>query len=162
MSEMTVVLPTASELAEMVEQVWSSFLDDQLVPMPEPDLTHSYEGHLIAWVSISGDWTGHLLVVCSGAAARAIATDMFQMEQDEVTTTEVADALGEIANMVGGSIKGMVAAHAALSLPQVVLDAAALVSPDAQRRVTMQGNWKGELLEFSLWERQPSTTGGNR
>ena len=77
-------------------------------------------------------------------------------------TSAQPDALGEIANMVGGGIKGMVAAHAALSLPQVVLDAAALVSPDARRRVTVQANWKGELLEFSLWERQPDDTGGKR
>lgn len=157
---MTAALPSAPELAEIVEQVWASFLDGEIVPVLDPDLDKGYDGRLIAWVSISGDWSGHLMLVCSEAAARAITTDMFQMGEDEVSTAEIADALGEIANMVGGSVKGMVGADAALSLPQVVLDAAALVSPDAHRLVTVQADWKSELLEFSLWERQPSHTGG--
>jgi chemotaxis protein CheX len=157
---LTAVLPSAPELTEIVEQVWASFLEGEFVPVLEPELDKGYDGRLIAWVSISGDWSGHLMVVCSDAAARTIATDMFQLEGVEVSTAEVADALGEIANMVGGSVKGMVGAEAALSLPQVVLDAAALVSPEAQRLVTVQANWKNELLEFSLWERQPGHIGG--
>jgi chemotaxis protein CheX len=157
---MTAVLPSAPELAEIVDQVWASFLDGELVPLPEPDVSRPYGGCLVAWVSIGGDWTGHLSVVCSNAAARAIATDMFQLDDSEVTTAEVADALGEIANMVGGSVKGMVGANAVLSLPQVVLDAAALVSPETCRLVTVQAQWKDELLEFSLWERQPGNSGG--
>jgi chemotaxis protein CheX len=157
---MTAVLPSALELTEIVEQVWASFLDGELVPVLEPELDKGYDGHLVAWVSISGDWSGHLMLVCSENAARTIATDMFQLGADEVSTAEVADALGEIANMVGGSVKGMVGAEAVLSLPQVVLDAAALVSPEAQRLVTVQVDWKSELLEFSLWERQPGNSGG--
>jgi chemotaxis protein CheX len=159
---MTAALPSAPELTEIVDQVWASFLDGELIPLAEPDVTRPYGGCLVAWVSIGGDWSGHLSVVCSDSAARAIATDMFQLDSSEVTIAEVADALGEIANMVGGSVKGMVGANAVLSLPQVVLDAAALVSPETHRLVTVQAQWKDELLEFSLWERQRGNSGGKR
>ena len=158
---MTALLPSAPELSEIVEQVWASFLEGELLPVPEPDVSEPYDGRLVAWVSISGDWTGHLMVVCTGDAARLVAGDMFQLDDADISTAEVADALGEIANMVGGSVKGMVGASAALSLPQVVLDAAALVSPEAHRLVTVQALWKGELLEFSLWEKQDNN-GGKR
>lgn len=157
---MTVALPSAAELAEIVDQVWSSFLEGEIVPLAEPELDQDYAGRLVGWVSISGDWTGHLSVVCSEDAACAIATDMFQLDAGEVSTSEIADALGEIANMVGGSVKGMVGASVALSLPQVVLDAAALVSPETHRLVTVQAHWKDELVEFSLWERKPGHNGG--
>lgn len=156
-------LPNESELREVVEQVWSSFLDDALVPeltVSSADRHHS--DRIVAWVSISGEWTGHLLVTTSAVGARAIAAGMFQLEPNEVDTAEIADALGEIANMIGGTVKGVVGAGAALSLPQVVLDAAALISLNALERVTVCARWKGELLEVSLWERQAHKFGGTK
>lgn len=157
---MSPTLPTAVELGEIVEQVWSSFLDEQLVADPGADGDGDNDGRLVAWVAISGDWTGHLRVVTSESGANKIASDMFQLDPGEVSTAEVADALGEIANMIGGSVKGMVGVPAVLSLPQVVLDASALISPDARKLVSVCAQWKQEPLEFSLWERRTNDAGG--
>ena len=148
----TPVLPSQEELAELVEEVWRSFLDDEIVvglDAPEdPDRTL-----MVSWVSITGEWTGHLQVLTTPVGARAIASAMFQMEPDDISSDEVADAFGEIANMVGGGVKGMVGVHTALSLPQVVLDSRALISPEAHQHSSVQAIWRGEPLEFSLWER---------
>jgi chemotaxis protein CheX len=157
---MNAVLAGARELAGTVEQIWAAFLDGEIVPVLEPDLDDGYAGRLIAWVSISGDWSGHLMVICSEAAARAVTTGMFQLDDAEISAAEIADALGEIANMVGGSLRGMVGMDAVLSLPQVVLATTAHAGFEAQRLVTVQANWNSELLEFSLWERQPDHIGG--
>jgi chemotaxis protein CheX len=94
-------------------------------------------------------------VLTSPSAARDIAACMFQMESADISPDEIADAFGEIANMVGGGVKGMVGVQTALSLPQVVLDAKALVSPEAHQRTVINAVWKGEPIEFSLWERGP-------
>lgn len=157
---MSPTLPNAAELGEIVEQVWSSFLDEQIVADPGADGADERAGRLVAWVAISGDWAGHLRVVTSESGAHKIASDMFQLDPSEVSTAEVADALGEIANMIGGSVKGMVGVPAVLSLPQVVLDASALISPDAHKLVSVYAQWKQEPLEFSLWERQGDDAGG--
>jgi chemotaxis protein CheX len=157
---MSPTLPNAAELGEIVEQVWSSFLDEPIVADPGADGAGDAEGRLVAWVAISGDWAGHLRVVTTASGAHKIAADMFQLDSGEVSTAEVADALGEIANMIGGSVKGMVGVPAVLSLPQVVLDASALISPDARKLVSVCAHWKREPLEFSLWERQSDDAGG--
>jgi chemotaxis protein CheX len=145
-------LPSQEELAELVEEVWRSYLDDEIVmglePPADPDRTL-----MVAWVSITGEWTGHLQVLTTPAGAQGIAAAMFQLDPAEVSPDEVADAFGEIANMVGGGVKGMVGVHTALSLPQVVLDSRALISPEAHQHSSVQAVWRGEPLEFSLWER---------
>lgn len=153
-------LPDSTELGEIVEQVWSSFLDGEFIALPGSDAPAATGNQMVASVSISGDWTGHLTVVAGADCAQAIASSMFQLEPEEISTAEVADALGEIANMVGGSVKGMVGVAATLSLPQVVLDASALVNPDAQKLVSTFALWNGQPLEFSLWERSASASKG--
>jgi chemotaxis protein CheX len=153
------VLPSSMELGEIVEQVWSSFLDGEIVAMSEDDVPAAPDRQMVASVSISGEWTGHLMIVTGAECARCIAGSMFEMDPEEVSTAEVADALGEIANMVGGSVKGMIGVAAALSLPQVVLDASALVNPDARKLVCVSAQWNGRPVEISLWERSSSSTG---
>lgn len=150
------VLPNSMELGEIVEQVWESFLGGGLMAAPQGQSSDDFGNRLAAWVAISGEWTGHLMVVTSQVCAQQIAADMFEMDTDEISTAEIADALGEIANMVGGSVKGMIGVAATLSLPQVVLDAAALVSPEARQLVCVEAEWKSWPLEFSLWERNPN------
>lgn len=149
---MSPALPSDTELGEIVEQVWSSFLDGEVFAMPgetdEPDA-----GRMLASVSIGGEWSGHLMVNASRESAHQIAGNMFQMPVEDLSTSEVADALGEIANMVGGSVKGMVGVSATLSLPQVVLDAAALVNLDARKVVSVLVIWNEQPIEVSLWER---------
>ena len=44
---------------------------------------------------------------------------MFGCEPDDLGDEEVLDALGEVANMVGGNVKGMIDADCKLSLPTV-------------------------------------------
>lgn len=149
------VLPTSVDLGEILEQVWTSFLDGEITAMPGEAGGIGTDGDqaMVASVSISGDWTGHLMIMAGNACAGEIAAAMFQMDAGEVATAEVADALGEIANMIGGGVKGMIGVPAALSLPQVVLDASALVNPDAHKVVSVSAQWNGYPLEVSLWER---------
>ncbi len=146
-------LPSSMELGEIVEQVWTSFLTGEIVTTPGEDPTAARDQQMVASVSISGDWTGHLMIVTGNYTAQLIAGDMFQMEPDTIATAEVADALGELANMVGGSVKGMIGVAATLSLPLVVLDASALVNPDARKLVCVLAHWDGRPVEISLWER---------
>ena len=148
------VLPTHQDLCEQVKQVRSSYMDGEIVVGLESPVDPDGD-RMVSWVSITGEWTGHLQVLTTPKSARDLAACMFQMEADDLSQEEIADAFGEIANMVGGGVKGMVGVHTALSLPQVVLDAKALVSPDAHQRTVVNAVWKGEPIEFSLWERGP-------
>ena len=48
-----------------------------------------------------------------------VAAAMFDTDAGAVSGDEVADAVGELANIIGGNIKGMIADPCELSLPMV-------------------------------------------
>jgi chemotaxis protein CheX len=141
------------DLAEMVEQVWVSYLDPEgLNPLiPTGDDKQPSEVH--SSVSISGAWTGHLVYASSNVAARRAAAAFLAMEPAEVSSDDVADVLGELANIVGGNVKAMLPAGCFLSLPQVVLAPESATSyPHAMRITGLYGVWEGEPVSVSVWQ----------
>ena len=82
------------------------------------------------------------------------------MEPDEVSTEDLSDVLGELANIVGGNLKAMLPPGATLSLPQVVLaPESATKYPNAERISGLYGVWEGEPISISMWQ---SRQDGNR
>lgn len=71
-------------------------------------------------VTIGGAWNGAVLVELPESVDRRLAGAMFMMEPDDLGDDELVDAIGELANMVGGGVKGMLPEPSRLSLPTVV------------------------------------------
>jgi CheY-specific phosphatase CheX len=71
-------------------------------------------------VQISGAWEGAVLIQVPMSVARAAAATMFETQPSETSQDEVRDALGELANMIGGNIKALLPGPTQLSLPVVV------------------------------------------
>jgi chemotaxis protein CheX len=111
-----------AEIEEIARDVWSSLLGLEITVAQAPDACP--EEVVTAVVTVSGDAHGVVGVQTSGAGARAMAAAMFMMGADEVGEAEVADALGELTNVVGGNVKGLLPGSNRLSLP-TVLDAGA-------------------------------------
>ena len=80
----------------------------------------AHETVLCASVAIEGAFDGQLVVRCTEVTARRLAADMFDDDPDELPHADVADALGEVANQVGGVVKTLVPAPSSLGLPTVV------------------------------------------
>ena len=96
-----------SDLAEMVEQVWQSYLDPEGVSPLIPTYDENQPSEVHSSVSITGSWTGHVVYASSMAAARRAAAAFLAMEADEVSQDDLSDVLGELANIVGGNVKAM-------------------------------------------------------
>ena len=146
------VVVNEGDLAEMVEQVWVSYLDPEgLSPLvPTGDDGQPSEVH--SSVSITGAWTGHVVYACSTAAARKAAAAFLAVEADEVGQEDLSDVLGELANIVGGNVKAMLPPACLLSLPQVVLaPESATKYPNAERVSGLYGRWDGEPVSISVW-----------
>ena len=112
------MLNNPDELVPLVSDIWSSMLGLDLEvgpPAAIPVTTRSLTGV----VQISGDWHGAVTVKCSSPAAHSYAAAMFGMDVDELSVEEVCDALGELTNMTGGSVKALVAGDCSLSIPTV-------------------------------------------
>jgi chemotaxis protein CheX len=141
------------DLAEMVEQVWVSYLDPEGINPLIPTGDESQPSDVHSSVSISGSWTGHVVYASSEAAARKAAAAFLAMGEDEVSPEDIADVLGELANIVGGNVKAMLPQGALLSLPQVVLaPETATKYPNAQRISGLYGVWEGEPVSVSMWQ----------
>jgi chemotaxis protein CheX len=151
------VLVKEADLAEMVEQVWVSYLDPEgLSPLIAngDDAQHS---DVHSSVSITGSWTGHVVYASSTAAAKRAAAAFLAVEPDEVSPEDLTDVLGELANIVGGNVKAMLPAGAQLSLPQVVLaPESATTYPSAERVSGLYGLWDGEPVSISMWQSRSS------
>jgi chemotaxis protein CheX len=141
------------DLAEMVAQVWVSYIDPEGINPLIPAGDEGQPSEVHASVSISGSWTGYVVYASSTAAAKKAAAAFMAVEVDEVSTEDVADVLGELANIVGGNVKAMLPAGAILSLPQVVLaPESATEYPSAERVTGLFGLWEDELVSISVWQ----------
>ena len=141
------------DLAEMMAQVWESYLDPEGVSPLIPTYDEDQPSEVHSSVSITGSWTGHVVYASSAAAARKAAAAFLAMDAGEVGPEDLSDVLGELANIVGGNVKAMLPSGCFLSLPQVVLAPdSATKYPNAERISGLYGRWEGEPVSISMWQ----------
>lgn len=123
---------TAEQIQGMVEDLFQTMLECEITPIndrsvaPEP-------GSLMATVRIEGSVNCEISTITSLRLAEDIACAMFDTDLDNVTGDEAKDAIGEVANIVGGNIKGLVDTPCELTIPTVT--AAPDIPHDAQCEV---------------------------
>ncbi len=145
--------PTEEDLATIAEQVWSSYLDPDgtsaLLPLPASKQLIEVS----ASVSVTGAWRGHVVLSCSSTASKNAAAALLGVEFDEVTAEDIADALGELANIIGGNVKSLLPEPCALSLPHVLLGR---VDSEHWPAVTavcqLNGSWQDEMVSITVLE----------
>jgi len=110
-------------IADITKGVFSTMVMMDVVdeyPLTEP-VTNFHET-LTSMVGLAGSHTGILAIHCPKALALRITSSMLGMEVTEIDD-DVNDALGEIANMVGGDVKHIFSPKGAdlnLSIPTVI------------------------------------------
>lgn len=148
--------PELADVHAIVEQVWSSFLGDEepllprfaaadeqgVSPFPAEDVWS-------AAVSVHGGWTGTVTVELSSSVAQSLTRLMLAMEDEPLEDTDVADAVGELVNMVGGNIKSLMPGPSALTLPVVAAGRAAH-STDLTEVARFDASWSGEPVRVSV------------
>jgi chemotaxis protein CheX len=153
------------ELTEITERVWTSLVELPLVPRrpgqpaPAPG-SRTFTG----CVQITGAWEGAVTVHCSEQLARVLTAAMFMVDPADTTPEEVADALGELANMVGGNVKALLPEPCRISLPAVADGMDYRLSVPGARPVTaVTWTCQGEPLMVRLLERRnaESTAGAS-
>lgn len=109
------------DLAAITADVWAAFLlsadAEPLLPVaPVPlagDAVH-------ATVQVTGSWTGRIDLALGAASADLATRTLLRLPADvPAQPADVADAVGELANMVGGNVKSLVPAPSSLGLPVV-------------------------------------------
>jgi chemotaxis protein CheX len=102
-----------------IEQVWGSMLFATAEPWPA-DRPADFGGGVQAQIELRGEWNGRLVLTCDTEVAAQIAGAMLGCGPEEVLPDlDVHDAVGEVLNVVGGSVKGALDGVSALGLPGV-------------------------------------------
>jgi len=113
---MTTLALAPAELKSIVDEVWASLLNPTPVDVDHLEL----DSDLVAgYVEISGGWFGRVSVETTDKGAFALASQMLDVPADDLSEADLVDAVGELANIVGGSVKSCVEGHSTLSLPAV-------------------------------------------
>jgi chemotaxis protein CheX len=145
---------SVEDLFEITQQVWESFLNpsaDPLVGQLHPPSSTTRADEVSAAVAVTGAWRGHVVVSCSMAAAREIGSLLLEIPQPEVSESDVADALGELANIIGGNVKGLLPGPCALSLPYLVVAASEHVRwPSATVESRLLVDWHDEPIVVTV------------
>jgi chemotaxis protein CheX len=151
MSPRTNVGVSPEDVVQIVDDITGAFL---AAPATEASTGAEEPGDVMAAVQISGAFTG--AVICSSTRAFAVfcATRMLAVDGDKVDDEAVTDAIGEVANMIGGSVKALLPEPSGLSLPLVSLGGDQRVSvPGAATIASVDLDCGGERLRVSVLAR---------
>lgn len=94
-------------VADLVSLAWQTFVGTELIPV-EPTASSTTEAVMCSSISIGGPWSATVVMHFSRTLAFAGTATVLGMEADEVEEADVRDILGELANIVGGNVKGFV------------------------------------------------------
>lgn len=106
------------DVAQMASDLFSAMLNMPFDSTPRADVTHS-DNSLEASIRIEGDWQAEIRVIAGEQLAQRIASAMFATEVDTLQNDEIRDAMGEVVNVIGGNVKGVIDQNCSLSLPHV-------------------------------------------
>ena len=111
--------PDEALLHAAIDQVWSAMLYTSAEPWPAGRAAR-FETGLQAQIELRGDWTGRLVLTCDSGVATQIAGALLGTPAgEELPAVDVHDAVGEVLNVVGGSVKGALGGITSLGLPGV-------------------------------------------
>ena len=106
----------SGELEQIVASIFQTMLGLDLQPAAD---VRDEERRETATVHFSGSWSGLLMLEVSPPVACRLAARFLSSEVPHEVDGDVRDVLGELANMIGGNLKCILAPGAVLSIPEV-------------------------------------------
>jgi chemotaxis protein CheX len=106
------------ELVADVDQIFSSMAGLKLTPasaLVQPTAS------VVSAVQIVGDWQGAVCLDTDLELCRLVCSRFLGVEPGDLSSDDIRDAAGELANITGGSVKALLAPNCSLSLPSVVM-----------------------------------------
>jgi chemotaxis protein CheX len=137
------------DLADLAGAIWTSIVGESAEPGASGSGGPAGERAVTACVHISGGWHGSVSVVLPSTLAEWVASRMFDVPGDELTAAEICDAVGELANIAGGNVKGLIEESCELSLP-VVAEGEHYVLAMPGSKVTASATLVHDGIPFSL------------
>ena len=138
-------------LQQVVSDVCSGMLGLQLTSVS--DAIGEEADALSAVIRISGGRETLVQVLTPRNTAVTIASRMFAAREHELSEAEIRDAVGEIVNMVAGSLKGIIDGASGISLPCVGESTGCSPFDDSFSGVCVVNRCQGDPLTVRVFER---------
>ncbi len=107
-----------------IQDVFETMLSINLSTQPPTPLPPDDDGEVVSSVGFIGQITGAVYLYCTVGFARLLTSRMLGLEESEVDSGDmINDALGELSNMIVGSVKSRLCDRGAactLTLPSIV------------------------------------------
>jgi chemotaxis protein CheX len=141
---------------DVMADVWLSFLGDETIGESTSGTTPDGRAdRVVATVCVDGPWSGVISFATTRQAGRDVAASLLAVDDDAVTDGDVDDAMGEVANVLGGNLKTLLPPPSSLSLPVVESGPTARMVPAGSTEVLRVSlDWRGEPVEVGVWESQ--------
>lgn len=142
------------QILTITQDVFAAMIDGGEVLVSEREgEAGEFTDPVCAWVDMTVEVLGlgaRAVVQTETVAAHQLTRALLMMGPDEAVGPEdLTDAFGELANVVGGNVKSLLAAPAVLSLPTVAPRAPELAHSQFMQDLTL--DWRGHTLVVSLW-----------
>jgi chemotaxis protein CheX len=109
----------ADTLTDVLSQAWLTFVDPGALLEPAPPGPGDPAPGLVAQVDVHGETPAAVAIAMDSAGARAVAERMLAGVGLGIEEADVVDAMGELANVLGGNLKALLPEGSTLTLPQV-------------------------------------------
>lgn len=142
------------DLTELVGFVWLTTLEMTVEPAGDEPVRNASEPAMEAQVQITGDWQGAVVLHAAPSLVAKVAQRMFSLGENMPSLDDMLDAFGEMANITGGNLKGLLSeGNAHLSLPAVVQGRDYQVSIPGSRQIARRAfSCQGLPLVVTLLE----------
>jgi chemotaxis protein CheX len=133
-------------IESIAQEAWISLVGEEEILVPVPvDLPAD---KISSWVHVVGPWTGTVVMTTGQETAEELCRSLLGPAAPPVLEHEdVADAFGEIANVVGGNVKAALPGPSTLGLPQIG-EAPGVRNPEDVCRLEVL--WRGQPLVVSV------------
>jgi chemotaxis protein CheX len=140
----------AETIRAVAEEVFAAMVDGEPGMLVAGfDAPSELETPTHAWVDMGGSHPGRVIITTEHGTAMMLTRALLGMGEDEaVADADFVDAVGEIANVVGGNVKALVPDPGPLSMPEV-----APQRPEDGAMLLYDATflWRGLPLGISLW-----------
>lgn len=145
------------QIHELTESIWETMLGLAVARCEVEETATNGDPSMTGCVQITGAWEGAVTLDCSLDFARRAAEIMFDLEPQAADFEEIKDALGELANMLGGNLKSLLPGPAHLSLPAITEGSDYSVTVQGSELVT-QTTFKseGHAVKVALLKKKES------
>ncbi len=107
---------------------------------------------MVAWISLTGAWDGHVAISATDPAAVAIAAAMLDVDPAVVSEADIIDAAGELINVVAGNIKSLLPQPCQLSLPMTARAGHRIRYPGTRPLCSITAALHGEPVTVTVWQ----------